>query len=150
MEAMIFLPLACSTAILPYYHELEKLNLEYDAVKVVAMDFGIKSALFDECLIRDTWLMGTGALFVFICMWLYTQSLFLTIMTIIVIIFSLAISYFMYFLVFEIKFFPFMNLLATIVAIGMYFKLHFYTYIPDVPRKFLTQIFSQSKRSLCF
>ncbi|KAJ8986210.1 hypothetical protein NQ317_009916 [Molorchus minor] len=74
----------CSTAMLPYYHELEHLDLDYDGIKVVAMDFGIKSALFDECLIRDTWLMGTGAMFVFICIWLYTQSLFLTIMTIIV------------------------------------------------------------------
>ncbi|KAG5880194.1 hypothetical protein JTB14_006627 [Gonioctena quinquepunctata] len=118
-EAMIFLPLASSTAILPYYHELEKLTLEYDGMKVVAADFGIKNALFDECLLRDTYLMGSGALFVFMCIWLYTESLFLTIMTIIVIFFSLAISYFMYILVFEIKFFPFMNLLATIVAIGI-------------------------------
>ncbi|KAJ8926816.1 hypothetical protein NQ314_020664 [Rhamnusium bicolor] len=70
-EAMIFLPLACSTAILPYYHELEKIKLEYDGLKVVAMDFGIKSALFDECLIRDTWLMGTGALF---CLCGYSSS----------------------------------------------------------------------------
>ncbi|CAH1153672.1 unnamed protein product [Phaedon cochleariae] len=118
-EVMIFLPLACSTAIIPYYHELIELNLEYDGMKVVAIDFGIKSALFDEYLIRDTYLMGSGALFVFVCIWVYTESLFLTIMTIIVIVFSLAISYFMYILVFEIKFFPFMNLLATIVAIGI-------------------------------
>ncbi|XP_056645516.1 protein dispatched [Diorhabda sublineata] len=118
-ETMVFLPLACSTAIMPYYHELEKLTLKFDGLRIVAMEFGIKSALFDEFLLRDTYLMGSGALFVFICIWIYTQSLFLTIMTIIVIIFSLAISYFMYNLVFEIKFFPFMNLLATIVAIGI-------------------------------
>lgn len=117
-EAMIFLPLACSTAILPYYHELAKKDLIFRGLQIVAMDFGIKSALFDEYLIRDTWLMGSGVSFVFACIWLYTKSLFLTIMTIIVIFFSLAISYFMYVLVFEIKFFPFMNLLATIVAIG--------------------------------
>lgn len=117
-ETMIFLPLASSTAILPYYHQLEKLDLEYEGISVVAMEFGIKNSLFDECLLRDAWLMTSGALFVLFCMWLYTESLFLTIMTIIAITFSLGISYFMYILVFELDFFPFMNLLAIIVVIG--------------------------------
>lgn len=117
-ETIIFIPLACSTAILPYYHELEKYTLDYGGISVVAMELGIKSALFDEYLIRDTWLMSFGGLFVLLCMWLYTGSLFLTIMTIIAIVFSLGISYFMYTLVFELHFFPFMNLLTTVVAIG--------------------------------
>lgn len=115
---MIFLPLACSTAMLPYYHEIEKIDLEYEGISVVAMEFGIKNALFDECLLRDAWLMTFGGLFVLFCMWLYTGSLFLTFMTIIAIIFSLGISYFLYMLVFELNFFPFMNLLATVVAVG--------------------------------
>ncbi|KAJ8916474.1 hypothetical protein NQ315_014692 [Exocentrus adspersus] len=68
METMIFLPLACSSAILPYYHELTKLNLEYGGVRVVAMDFGIKSTLFDEYLIQDAWLMCAGATFVLVPM----------------------------------------------------------------------------------
>ncbi|CAH0562519.1 unnamed protein product [Brassicogethes aeneus] len=118
-ETMIFLPMACSTAALPFYHQLTKDNLEYDNLRVVAMNFGIKNALFDEYLVRDARLMISGAVFVFLCMWIYTQSLFLTCMTIIAIFFSMAISYFMYVLVFKIKFFPFMNLLATIVAIGI-------------------------------
>lgn len=117
-EAMIFLPLACSTAILPYYYELDKLSLKYNNLKIVAMDFGIKSALFDECLIRDTWFMGSGALFIFVCIWFYTHSLFLTIMTIILVVFSLAIAYFIYTYILGIHFFPFMNLLAVVVAIG--------------------------------
>lgn len=118
LETMIFLPLASSTAMLPYYHEIEKVSLEFNGVKVVAMDFGVKSALFDEYLLRDTWLIGSGTIFVLICIWIYTKSLFLTLMTIITIIFSLGIAYFLYVVVFEIKFFPFMNLLAVVVAIG--------------------------------
>lgn len=117
----MFLPLACSTAMLPYYHEVEGLNLEYDGVSVVAMEFGVKNALFDECLLRDAWLMTCGGLFVLLCMWLYTGSLFLTIMTIIAIVFSLGISYFMYMIVLDLQFFPFMNLLAIVVAVGRYF-----------------------------
>lgn len=118
---MVFLPLACSTATLPYYKALDGSKLEYDGIAVVAMDFGIKSALFDEYLLRDAWLMSSGGLFVLLCMWLYTGSFFLTVVTIIAIVFSLGISYFLYILVFENRFFPFMNLLATIVAIGTSF-----------------------------
>lgn len=117
-QTMIFLPVASSTAALPYYHALEKTNLEFEGISAVGMEFGLKSALFDECLIQDAWLMSSGGLFVLLCIWLYTESLFLTLMTIIAIVFSLGISYFMYTLVFELRFFPFMNLLATVVAIG--------------------------------
>lgn len=81
---------------------------------------GLKDALFDELLFHDTWLIGMGALFVLCCMWIYTGSLFITLMTIIAIGFSLGIAYFIYTLVFEMHFFPFMNLLASIVAVGKY------------------------------
>jgi len=79
---------------------------------------GLKNTLFNKCLVQDTWMIGAGGTFVLVCMWLYTGSLFVTIMTVIAIVFSLGISYFMYTLVFELNFFPFMNLLATVVAIG--------------------------------
>lgn len=82
------------------------------------MDLGIKNALFDDCLIYDGWLVGLGGLFVLSCMWLYTNSLFVTIMTLIANVFSLGISYFFYTCVLELPFFPFMNLLAVIVLIG--------------------------------
>lgn len=118
-QSMIFLPIGCSTKTLDYYHELENKILAHDHVKVVAMEFGLKNALFDEYLVRDTWLIFSGVVSVLVCMWIYTESLFLTIMTIIAIVFSLGISYFMYTLVFELTFFPFMNLLAAIVVIGI-------------------------------
>lgn len=118
-QSMIFLPIGCSTKTLEYYHELETKQLSHNHVRVVAMEFGLKSVLFDEYLLRDTWLILGGAVCVFACMWLYTESLFLTVMTIIAIVFSLGISYFMYTLVFELSFFPFMNLLATIVVVGI-------------------------------
>lgn len=118
-ETMLFMPLAGSTAILPYFHTVENLKLKYEDFEIVAMDFGIKSFLFDEYLIHDMWLMLLGTVFILFCMWLYTRSLFLTIATIIGIIFSLGISYFFYVLIFKLKFFPFMNLLAIIVAIGI-------------------------------
>nr|CAD7573470.1 unnamed protein product [Timema californicum] len=80
---------------------------------------GLKITLFNEYLIEDTWLIGAGGMFILLSMWLYTSSLFVTLMTVIAIIFSLGISYFMYTLLFELNFFPFMNLLASIVAVGI-------------------------------
>lgn len=116
---MLFLPVARSTAALPFYHNLMAKRLQNDLVRVVAMDMGLKNALFDECLISDSWLVGLGGLFVLLSMWLYTSSFFVTINTVIAIVFSLGISYFIYAMVFKLKFFPFMNLLVLIVIVGV-------------------------------
>ncbi|KAK5639216.1 hypothetical protein RI129_011708 [Pyrocoelia pectoralis] len=118
-ETMIFLPVASGTAALTYYNKLDESKLKFNGISVVAMEFGIKSILFDKCLIEDAWFMTSGGVFVFLCIWFYTRSLFITFMTVVAIVFSLGISYFMYTLVFELRFFPFMNLLATIVSIGI-------------------------------
>lgn len=81
---------------------------------------GLKNVLFDECLKVDFWLLLLGATFVMFSIWIYTSSLFVTFMTLLLILFSLGIAYFVYMLVFEISFFPFMNVLAAVVIVGMY------------------------------
>lgn len=86
------------------------------------MDLGLKNALFDESLLIDCWLVGLGGIFVMSCIWIYTSSVFITIMTVMAVIFSLGIAYFMYSIVFDMSFFPFMNLLAIVVLIGNYNK----------------------------
>ncbi|KAF5279572.1 hypothetical protein FQA39_LY18285 [Lamprigera yunnana] len=118
-QTMTFLPIPGSSAVLPYYHEVEKLNLEYNGIFAAAMEFGIKYTFFDERLVRDAWLLNLGAFFVFMCIWIYVKSLFLTIMTIVAITFSLGISYFVYSVVLSLSFFPFMNLLSVIIAVGI-------------------------------
>ncbi|XP_014252148.1 protein dispatched [Cimex lectularius] len=117
-DVMVFLPIARSTVILDYYHSIESLGY-YKNIRISAIDFGLKNTLFDECLVKDMRLVACGATFVLLSMWLYTGSFFITIMTLIAIAFSLGISYFVYMLIFEFKFFPFMNLLASVVAIGI-------------------------------
>ena len=82
------------------------------------MDMGLKNALFDELLLQDGWFVALGGVFVIISMWIYTKSFFVTIMTVIAITFSLGIAYFTYTLIFELNFFPFMNLLAVILVVG--------------------------------
>ncbi|KAK3931850.1 Protein dispatched, partial [Frankliniella fusca] len=118
-HSMMFLPIARSSAVLPYYNTLDSKSLKFGNVKVAAMDLGLKEVLFDESLVWDTWLILLGALFVFLCMWIYTESFLVTFMTIIAIGLSLGMSYFFYTIVFDLQFFPFMNLLACVVSVGI-------------------------------
>lgn len=83
------------------------------------MDMGLKAALFDDCLVLDCWLLALGGIFIMTCMCLYTKSLVLTLMTFIAIGFSLGVAYFVYTLLYGLPFFPFMNLLAVIVIVGI-------------------------------
>ncbi|RZF40076.1 hypothetical protein LSTR_LSTR002479 [Laodelphax striatellus] len=115
----IFLPMACSTATLDYYHSLESKTLATKHTVVSGIEFGLKNVVFDEDLVRDSWLVLLGAGFVLASIWLYTNSLFITITTTMAISFSLGVSYFIYTLIFKLSFFPFMNLLASIVAVGI-------------------------------
>ncbi|XP_076292397.1 protein dispatched isoform X2 [Lasioglossum baleicum] len=117
--AMIFLPIAASSATLDFYKELNNGGLSYGKFGVKGMELGLKSTLFDQLLVSDSILLLTGFAFVTICIWAYTGSLFLTATTIIAVIFSLGISYAFYTLVLHIQFFPFMNLLAIVVAVGI-------------------------------
>lgn len=114
----IFLPIAQSTATMDYYKDLSKNKIEDGDVRVGGMQMGLKHALFEEYLIHDTFYVGLAGCIIFIFIWMYTASFFVTLMTVLAIAFSLAISYFMYVTVFSIPFFPFMNLLTVIIAIG--------------------------------
>lgn len=116
---MLFLPLPSSSTVLPYYKLLEKSNLTYDTLEIPAMDFGLKNALFDLWVIKDTWLIGLGGVFVFVCVWFYTKSLLLTLLLFTAITYSLGVAYFFYVYVFNLEFFPFMNLLVIVVVIGI-------------------------------
>lgn len=93
---------------------------EFEGLSIIAMDFGIKTLIFDEMLLRDTRLMILGTVFVFTCVWIYTTSIFLTAMTIISILFVVILTYFLYEVVYGIAFFPFMNILTVVICIGKF------------------------------
>ncbi|XP_054006493.1 protein dispatched isoform X1 [Hylaeus anthracinus] len=116
---MIFLPIAESSATLNFYKELNNDGLSYGKFCIKGMQLGLKSTLFDRLLVSDSVLLLIGFAFVTVCIWAYTGSLLLTVTTIIAVIFSLGISYALYTLVLHIHFFPFMNLLAIVVAVGI-------------------------------
>ncbi|ALC47821.1 disp, partial [Drosophila busckii] len=117
--AMIFVPIAQSNRILHLYHEWEAIDLSNELVEVIAMELGLENELFSELLLTDVWLVSFGGLFVMACVWLYTGSAFITLMSCLAICFSLGLAYFVYTMVFEFAFFPYMNLLAVVVIIGI-------------------------------
>lgn len=118
-NVMIFLPLPTSSTVLPYYMKLQDSSLSYDTLTIPAMDLGLKNTLFDLWIIQDTWLIALGGFFVFICVWIYTKSLLLTLLLFTAIAYSLGVAYFLYVYVFNLEFFPFMNLLVIVVVIGI-------------------------------
>ncbi|XP_066965917.1 protein dispatched [Macrobrachium rosenbergii] len=115
----VFVPVARSSAALPYYEALRELDLSVGNVTVVAMDLGLKYALFDKLLLADSFLLGVGGGVVVLLMWCYTGSLFITVVTITTVICAMIIAYFMYIFIYEITFFPYMNVLTTVIAIGI-------------------------------
>ncbi|XP_076320735.1 RND transporter family member dispatched [Tachypleus tridentatus] len=114
----IFLPIAQSTAAMDYFKDLEEEKLSDGITEVVAMELGLKQTLFNECLLHDT-VIGLAAGVIFLFIWMYTTSFFVTLMTIVSIALSLGVAYFFYTTVYQVEFFPFMNLLALLIAIGI-------------------------------
>ncbi|XP_034128147.1 protein dispatched [Drosophila guanche] len=117
--AMIFVPVAHSNRGLPLFHEWEDAELRNELVEVIAMDLGLENELFNELLLTDVWLVSLGGLFVMASVWLYTGSAFITAMSCVAVCFSLGLAYFVYAIVLEFAFFPYMNLLAVVVIIGI-------------------------------
>ena len=119
--SMSFLPVAAGTGAVPLYESFEAATTSTPAahVKVVAVDFGVKQELFDRYLHDDVLWFGVALLAIVLAMWVYTTSLFLTLMAVVSLFLSLEISYFVYTHVFSVRFFPFMNLLVLVILIGV-------------------------------
>lgn len=124
---MTLLPVAAGSAAEPLYWELmDQRHMVASAssqsqVEIYAINFGIKHMLFDHYLRRDmTWFAVAGVVLV-AAMWVYSTSFFITAISALNIFFALQISYFLYTFIGEISFFPFMNLLAIVILIGIGF-----------------------------
>lgn len=117
-STMLFLPIASSRTSLPYYNLIKDVGSMYN-LHIPAMDLGVKNSLFDKWLIHDTWLVAVGGVFVFICVWFYTTSFLLSTLLFVAIIYAIGVAYFIYTVVYNLEFFPFMNILVVVVVIGM-------------------------------
>ncbi|XP_014665049.1 PREDICTED: protein dispatched homolog 1-like [Priapulus caudatus] len=117
--AMMFLPVATGIGVRRYYGALAADALRGKGVAVVALEFGLKYELFQEYLKSDTVFVAAASGSVFVFVWLYTRSLFITTMMAVAMAFSLVIAYFFYSMIFELAFFPFVNLLAVVLVVAL-------------------------------
>ncbi|XP_067098473.1 protein dispatched homolog 1 [Osmerus mordax] len=102
-----------------YLDNFEKWNASDGVTTVTGIEFGIKHDLFQDYLLTDTVYPAIAIVIVLVVMCVYTRSVFITFMTMIAIISSLIVSYFLYRMVFDFEFFPFMNLTALIILVGI-------------------------------
>ncbi|XP_030051835.1 protein dispatched homolog 1 [Microcaecilia unicolor] len=102
-----------------YLDNFEKLNCSDGITTITGIEFGIKHSLFQDYLLMDTVYPAIAIVLVLLVMCIYTRSIFITLMTMFAIISSLIVSYFLYRVVFNFEFFPFMNLTALIILVGI-------------------------------
>jgi len=118
--AISFLPIASGSDAERLYLAIESVRVfGNNLTRIVALDFGLKQRLFDWYLVRDTAWFGVALISVVACVALYARSIFIAIATFFVIAVSLCAAYLVYTFVFGIQFFPFMNLLAALVLVGV-------------------------------
>ena len=107
-----------------YYHTVlntldeTAVSLGDSRTEIVAMDLGLKEVLFSEYLIEDALYMAFALILISLAILAYTRSMFITVATLLAIIYALSLAYFIYTFICGIKFFPFMNMLAVVIAIG--------------------------------
>ncbi|XP_054568938.1 protein dispatched homolog 1 [Eptesicus fuscus] len=102
-----------------YLDNFEHWNASDGVTTVTGIEFGIKHSLFQDYLLMDTVYPAIAIAIVLLVMCVYTRSVFITLMTMFAIISSLIVSYFLYRVVFNFEFFPFMNLTALIILVGV-------------------------------
>ena len=115
------------TAFIPVYKSQKNLKLLYYSrfnklmgpISVYSIDFGINDEVFSDYLSADSIYPTIAMLGVSLILLLYTRSLFITLMSFLSAIGAMITSYFLYKVLFDFKFFPFMNLAAILVMVGL-------------------------------
>uniref|UniRef100_H3CKF8 Protein dispatched homolog 1 n=1 Tax=Tetraodon nigroviridis TaxID=99883 RepID=H3CKF8_TETNG len=119
-HSMLFSPTKKGDSMMNIYLDnFENWNSSDGITTVTGIEFGIKHDLFQDYLLTDTVYPAIAIMIVLLVMCVYTRSVFITLMTIIAIISSLIVAYFLYRMVFNFEFFPFMNLTALIILVGI-------------------------------
>lgn len=97
---------------------LQKEFYKIDGLRLVAMDLGLRDMMFMDYLLMDTVYGALAIIFVLLSMWFYTGSLAFTSASVVGILMSMGVAYFIYRIIF-INFFPFMNLLTFVLMVGL-------------------------------
>ncbi len=108
--------------LIEYFNNIFTKTLDAGSVKVVGFfrTLGRKLVIFSSFLNGDLWLFGVAITSVLCIMLAYMRSVILVLATVVNIVFSYTIAYFVYRMVLGIEYFPFINLLSGIMIIGKF------------------------------
>ena len=79
----------------------------------------LKYEIFNERMLADLYLAALAMIFIMIILWLYTRSLLVTSLVALIVVSSLVIAYFIYTIILDMKFFPFLNVLTSVFLVGI-------------------------------
>ncbi|GMH80958.1 hypothetical protein TL16_g08767 [Triparma laevis f. inornata] len=97
---------------------MTEINPGVDAT-LIAYDMGIKFDVFNKQLLTDGILAVFAFFMVFVLIRVHTGSMFITILAYIEIMSALGVAYFLYMVVLNLPFFPFLNLVGIFIVIGI-------------------------------
>ena len=102
-----------------YLENIHGKTFSDENVVLKAVKFKIKYALFQQFLFSDIVYIGIGLGLILILLWIYTKSFLVMLAALFNFILSLILAYFFYVVVLQRPFFPFVNITALILLIGI-------------------------------
>ena len=102
-----------------YLDEIHGADLTGSVVEVTAVDTTERFDIFTHFLLREMALFILGMAWIFIIMGLYLRSALITLFTLLDVIFSFGIAYFLYMVVFNIPHMPFLGVLTLLLLIAI-------------------------------
>lgn len=94
-------------------------SLKSNLLEIIAIGSGIKFNVFDQFVFSDSVFIAIGCVSVIFIIWVYVGSIFVTAMTMVSIILSMVVAFFLYHVIYRIPFFPFINVITAILIIGI-------------------------------
>ena len=94
-------------------------NYKYHSNFILTYNFQIKYDLFNESILESMFYLILAILCILVITILYLKSILITFIILICVLFSLLLSYFIYTIVFQLKFFPFINIMSIFLLIGL-------------------------------
>ena len=103
-----------------YDTHLKNGQVSNGAVKLVGVEFYLlKFDTFNKMLMADIIYPSIAMMIILIIMWLYTESVLLTLLLVLSVFSALIVAYFLYMIVFGLNFFPFLNITTMIFLVGI-------------------------------
>lgn len=103
-----------------YEKYIKKGQVSDGDVKLVGTEFYfLKFDTFNKMLMADIIYPSMAMMIILLIMWFYTESILLTCLLVLSVISALIIAYFLYMIVFALKFFPFLNITTLIFLVGI-------------------------------